>query len=361
MLSAPRSLALAALLLAAPASSALRAADSAPPAAAPRVQVAKPEPAPAAEPRRLPARTAPAEQATLYARATGILAERRADIGDRVRAGDVLAVLSAPEADRAVDRARAAVAQASARAELARANLRRTRALAEKKVLSAEESDIGEANAKTGEADLLAAEAELRRLEQLQSFQRVVAPFDGVVTERQFDRGELIQGDAASGGRWLFRLMRLDELRVLADAAPAAALGLRAGQAATVEFAELPGKKFPAAVSRIAGVIDPAAGTMRIELALPNADLAIPAGLNGTATIAPAASATTALRIPVNALLTRDGKPHVALVREGRVAFVPVTPGRNLGAKLEILSGLREDSALILNPNALLQEGQTVP
>ncbi len=329
------------------------------PAAVPALQLAKPEPAPPADPARLPARTAPVEQAYLYSRANGTLAERRVDIGDRVKAGDVLARLAAPETDRAADRARAAVAQASARAELARANLRRTRALAEKNVLSGEEADVGEAAAKTGDADLLAAEAELKRLEALQAFQLITAPFDGVVAARQFDRGDLIPGDSVANARWLFQLVRIDELRVLLDAAPAAALGLRVGQPATVEFTELPGKKFAATVARLSGVIDPAAGTMRVELTLPNPDLAIPAGLNGVATLSPSSPAPL-LRIPVNALVVRDGRPHVALVREGRVAFVPVVPGRNFGAKVEILSGLAPDAALILNPNALLREGEPV-
>ncbi len=326
-----------------------------------KLQLSRPEPAPAPAGARLPVRTAPAEQATLYARATGVLAERRADIGDQVRAGDVLAVLAAPETDRAVERAQAAVAQAAARAELARANLRRTQALAEKNVLSGEAADLGEANAKTAEADLLAAQADLKRLQQLQAFQRITAPFDGIITNRQFDRGDLIQGDTTTTGRWLFQIMRVNELRALLDAAPALALGLQPGQTATVEFAELPGKKFPATVARTAGIIDPAAGTMRIELTLPNPGLAIPAGLNGTVQLAPATTATPRLLVPVNALSTRAGRPHVAQVKDGRVAFTPVTTGRNLGPKIEILEGLTTESSIILNPNALLQDGQLVP
>ncbi|MEY4487723.1 MAG: hypothetical protein RIQ79_231, partial [Verrucomicrobiota bacterium] len=293
-----------------------------PAAAAQKLQLVKPEPAPAAEPLRLPVRTAPAEQAFLYSRATGVLAERRVDIGDTVKAGDLLAVISAPEVIRAAEKAGAAVTQAEARAALAEANLHRTRALTEKNALSSEEADIGEAAAKSADADLAAAKAEAGRLAALVAFQQITAPFDGIVAERQFDRGDFIPGDSTTNGRWLFHLMRVTELRALLDAPPATALALRVSQPATVEFTELPGKKFSATVARTAGVIDPGAGTMRIELTLPNPDRLIPAGLNGIAylALAPDPAAAPILRIPVNCLLNRDGRPHVALVREGKVA-----------------------------------------
>jgi membrane fusion protein (multidrug efflux system) len=346
-------LALLALTVAAPVFSAEPAADGKP-------RLMRPEPAPASESLRLPARTAPAEQAYVYSRATGVLAERRADIGDRVKAGELLAVVAAPEADRAVDKARAALAEAEARADLARATLRRTRALTAKGVISGEEADVGEANAKTAGAELLAAEAGLRRLEQLQSFQRITAPFDGIVANRQFDRGELIQGDSAANARWLFQVVRVNELRVLVDASPAAALNLRPGQAASVEFTELPGRKFAATVARTAGIIDPAAGTMRVELLLPNPDFAIPAGLNGVVLFS-TPGAVARLRVPVNAIVVRDGRPMVAQVRDGRVAFTAVVTGRNFGTRIEILDGLSADASFIVNPNALLQDGQAVP
>lgn len=331
--------------------------------AAQKLQLVKPEPAPAAEPLRLPARTAPAEQAYLYSRATGVLAERRVDIGDTVKAGDLLAVVSAPEILRAAERADAAVAQAEARAALAEANLRRTRALAEKAVLSSEEADIGEASAKSAAADLAAARAEAGRLAALVAFQKITAPFDAIVSARQFDRGDFIPGDSTTNGRWLFQLMRVNELRALLDAPPATALALRVGQPATLEFSELPGKKFPATLTRTAGVIDPGAGTMRVELTLPNPDHLIPAGLNGVAYLSPEPnpSASPVLRLPINTLVVREGRPHVALIRDGKVAFVPVKTGRNSGQRIEILEGLAPDSSVIVNPNALLQEGQSVP
>ena len=326
------------------------------------LQFVKPEVAPPAEPLRLPVRTAPAEQAYIYSRATGLLAERRVDLGDVVQAGDVLAVVAAPEIQRAAERAAAAVAQAAARAELAEANVRRTRALGEKAVLSSAEAEIGEANAKTAAADLLAVQAEAKRLTELVAFQQIRAPFDALVVNRQFDRGDFIPGDSTTNGRWLFHLARVNELRGLLDVAPASALALRPGQVAVVEFNELPGKKFPAKVARAAGLIDAASGTMRVELTLPNPERQIPAGLNGVALITPAAEGVARpLRVPVNAIVVRDGRQHVAIGREGKMAFVPVRTGRNTGARIEVIEGLAADASIIVNPNGLLQEGQAIP
>lgn len=326
------------------------------------LQFVKPEVAPPAEPLRLPVRTAPAEQAYIYSRATGLLAERRVDLGDVVQAGDVLAVIAAPEIQRAAERTAAAVAQAAARAELAEANVRRTRALGERAMLSSAEAEIGEANAKTAAADLLAAQADAKRLAELVAFQQIRAPFDALVVNRQFDRGDFIPGDSTTNGRWLFHLARVNELRGLLDVAPATALALRSGQDATVEFTELPGKKFPAKVARAAGLIDAASGTMRVELTLPNPERQIPAGLNGVALITPTANANARLlRVPVNAIVVREGRQHVAINRDGKVAFVPVRTGRNSGARIEILEGIAADASIIVNPNGLLQEGQPVP
>jgi RND family efflux transporter MFP subunit len=329
-------------------------------ATAPVVRTVAPEPAATAAAIRLPARTAPVEQARLYARVTGQVSERRVDIGDMVRAGDLLAVIAAPETDREADRARALVAQAAARTELAQANLRRTRLLGAGELVSQEDGEVSTANAASAEADLLAAQAELRRLEQLQAFQRITAPFPGIVTGRRVERGDFVQGDSAGDDRWLFQLARIDELRVLIDAPPAAAIAIRDGMVAAMEFTDLPGQRFSATVARRAGVIDPVTGAMRSELHLPNPDLRVPAGLNGTATIRPP-QPVGLLRVPVNAVVVRGGEPHVAVVRDGRIAFQPVSLGRNLGQRIEIRSGLAADAAVVLNPNALLTEGQAVP
>ncbi len=338
------------------------AAENSPPpdAAESGVKVSKPTRPEGGTTIRLPARTAPAEQASIFSRATGVISERRVDIGDTVKAGDILAVIDAPEIDRQIERARAGVAQAEANAALSRVALTRARAMAKNNVIAAEELDEREAGGKTAAADLLAAQAELNRLLDVQSFQTLRAPFDGVVSGRQVDRGDHVRGDQFQPEEWLFQLVRIDELRVELDAPPSAALQLRPGQAGTVTFSELPGRSFSATVTRASRVIDTESGTMRVEMLLPNEGNVLPAGLSGIATITADATAA-ALQIPTNALLVRDGRNMVAKVQAGKIAFLPVQVGRNLGTKIEILSGLSPDDNLILSPNALLTEGQSVP
>ncbi len=324
-----------------------------------KVQVVSPEAGTETSLLRLPARTVAAEEAEIFSRATGIVSERRVDIGDRVKAGDVLAVIEAPEVLRRVDRAKAGVAQATARAELARTALVRAQSMSKNRVISEEVLDERESAAKTAEADLVAARADLAEVEELAGFQTIRAPFDATVAARRIDRGDHIQGDQSQSRQGMFRLVRLNELRVELDAPPSVALKLKPGQKARVEFGEKAGQKFEAVVSRSSGVIDTASGTMRVELTMANADLAIPSGLTGTAFIELAAG-EAALLVPTNTVFVRDGKPHVAKVVDGRISFTPVKAGRNFGGKVELLSGVAPGDQLVVSPNALLVEGQPV-
>jgi len=320
------------------------------------VLTAKPAPSTASSVIRLPARTAPAEQAEIFSRVTGIVSERRVDIGDKVKAGDILALIEAPEIATSLARARAGLAQSNARAELARNAVERARTMSKNRVISEEVLDERESAAKSAEADVQVAQADVHRFEELQTFQTIRAPFDGTISARTIERGDHLEGDKPQAGRGLFHIVHLSELRLEVEAPPAAALRLEQGQQATVEFRELPNKSLPATVARTSSVIDPRSGTMRIELTLRNPDLTIPAGLTGTVTIE-TDSESSILEIPTNAIVSRDGKTFVALLRDQRVAFVPVTLGKNLGPKIEILSGLSPDDTVILSPNALLREG----
>jgi RND family efflux transporter MFP subunit len=328
------------------------------------VRVSAPEVAPAALDLRLPARTAPVEQALIYARATGVLAERRVDIGSRVKRGDVLAVVTAPEIDQGVDRARAALGQAKAKEQLAQTNLARSQQLVEQGFLSAQVLDERQGTFDAALADRRAAEAELRRLAEIQGFQTVRAPFPGVIAERRVDRGDRVVGDSNNAEGWLFRLVRTDELRVSIDVPQSVVMQVQAGMAAEVVFPELPGERLPAKVVRSSGVIDSRTGTMQVELALPNPAGRIPAGMLGEVVLKVGRDSPVLL-VPNSAVLVRDGKPHVATVQgavagSGTLRFVPVQVGRNLGSRVEIVAGLGRDAALVTNPNALLREGDAV-
>lgn len=325
----------------------------------PKVRTVKLEQASAARTFKAPGRTAPVEEATIFARATGTLSGRNADIGDRVKRNDVLAVIDAAEIPHQIHAAEARVEQTEARQELAGLLMARGEKLAESNAFSKESLDERRSGVKTAAADLLSARAELGRLEEIRRFLTIRAPFDGTITARRVDRGDQINGDPSSGDAWLFRIARLDELRMVLHVPPATALQIGTGEEAEVSFPDVPGKIFPAEVARSSGVVEADSGTMRVELRLPNADLILPAGLSGVAVIKSKSQAPV-MMVPSNAVTVRGGVPHVALVEGDKVRFRAVRPGRTIGSKIEIFSDLSAESDVILSPNALLQEGDDV-
>jgi RND family efflux transporter MFP subunit len=326
----------------------------------PVVRVITPEVGDASAELRLPARTAPIEQALVYARATGTVAERRVDIGDRVRKGDVLAVVSAPEIDQAVDRARASLNQTRAKEQLAQTNLARSQQLVEQGFLSRQVLDERQGNYDAAKADRSAAEAELRRLTEIKGFQTVRAPFSGVIAERRIDRGDRIVGDSTGVEGYMFRLVRLDELRVSVDAPQSTVMRVQPGMSAELVFPEIPGRALTAKVVRSSGVIDARTGTMQIELSLPNPDGRIPAGMLGEVVIK-VPRTHEVLLVPNSTVIVRDGKSQVAVVdKAGKIRFTPVELGRNSGTRTEVLSGIARNAMLVTNPNALLRDGDSV-
>ena len=308
----------------------------------------------------LPGRTEPLESATIFTRATGIVRERKFDIGDHVKAGEELAVIDVPDVDRAVEAARATVDQVTSRAKTARQVGDRAAALLTTPAVSKEESETRLSVADESEAALQVAKAELARLEVLQKFASVCAPFDGTISARNFDRGDRMRGDSATSEGWLYKLVRLDHLRFVINATPDLALRLSTETAANVRFTELPGKVFTAHLARTSQTFDTASGTMRAEFLLANKDLLLPAGLTGLAVFSlPPAPGT--FIVPANTLILRQGNALVAVVRDGEVSYVEVLPGKNSGVAIEVTSAaLTPDTPVIVNPNALLREGDPV-
>ena len=307
----------------------------------------------------LPVRTYAMEQTHIQSRATGIVSERPVDIGDRVEQGQLLARVSAPEVEFELETARASLRQAEARATLAGNELERARALVPTRAIAEEAIDLRQANLAEAEAEIAAAKAEIGRLETLVGFQTITAPFPGIITGRQVDRGAHVRGDQAQETQWLFQLSRMDELRVVVDATPEVALRVSPGSEAELVFPDFPAMSLMAKVTRRTNLIDSNSGTMRLELVLPNPDSAIPAGLIGNARF-PLAPLPGITLVPTNCIVTKQGKTHVFIVEEGKAREVAVVVGRNLGPKLEILSGLTAGQSVILSPNSLLQPGQPV-
>lgn len=309
---------------------------------------------------RLPARTEAGQVARLYARSTGFVSERTVELGDTVKADAVLARIATPEVDQAVRVADAELLEARTDTELAKSNLDRAEPLAEAGALSQEllsDRRAGHAAAKAAEASAVARLASAR---DRQAFQTIRAPFDGVISQRNVERGDRVVGDQAAAATPLFELVALDHLRVIVDVPQSAVMQMKPGLHAQVTFPELPGETFDAEVVHIARRIDAAAGGMRTELRLPNPDLRLPAGMVGQVVLQlPRANASAV--VPISAVIQRADGAHVATVTaEGTLVFRDVTLGRNLGATIEITQGVAAGEAVVLSPNAMLVEGAAV-
>ena len=308
----------------------------------------------------LPGRTEPLETATIFTRATGIVRDRKFDIGDHVNAGEELAVIYVPDVDRAVEAAHATVDQATARARTARQVGDRAATLLNAHAVSKEESETRISTADESAAALQVAKAELARLEVLQQFASVRAPFDGTISARNFDHGDRMRGDSATSEGWLYKLVRLDSLRFVINATPDLALRLSTEATAKVRFTELPGKVFTAKLARTSRTFDTGSGTMRAEFLIDNKELLLPAGLTGLAVFSLPPPPGT-FSVPANTLILRQGNALVAVVRDGKVGYVEVLPGKNSGVTIEVTSAaLTAEAPVIVNPNALLREGDPV-
>ncbi len=308
----------------------------------------------------LPGRTEPIETATIFTRATGIVSERKFDIGDRVKAGDLLATIAAPDLDRQVEAALARVEQSTTRSKNLLSLSQRTAALLNSRAVSNEQAEQRLSDSEEAEAAVRVATAELSRLRELQKFTQVTAPFDGTISARNFDRGDRMRGDSSTAEGWLYKLVRLTEMRFTINATPDLALRLTPETEATVRFPELPGHSFSGKVDRTSRVFETTSGTMRAEVLLANKDLVLPAGLTGTVTFNLAPAPNTFI-VPNNTLLVRQGKSLVTSVRDGKIAFIEVLPGKNSGSSQEVTSAaLNVETPVIINPNSMLREGDAV-
>lgn len=329
------------------------------PAAVPEVLTVLAKPAGENTQLRLPARALAGESVRIYARATGFLATRSVDIGDRVEADQVLATITAPEVDQALREAEANLVKARADEELARVNFERAGSLIGSGAISKELFNEREGANNVGKAARSAAEARLASARERQGFKTVRAPFAGVISTRSVERGDRVVGDQ-SGASSLFELIALDPLRIVVDVPQSAAMQVRPGVQAEVRFPELAGETLQAEVVRSSRSISESAGGMRVELRLPNPGERLPAGMIGEVRLDLPRVASVAL-IPISAVVQRTGGAHVAIVdSDSNLAYRPVVTGRNLGPEIEILTGVVPGDAVIASPNALLVPGTRV-
>ena len=293
-------------------------------------------------------------EAPIYARTSGYLKRWLVDIGTAVKSGQLLAEIEAPEVDQQLMQARAQLSAAEAASKLSRATAVRYDTLRKTSVVSAQDKEEKDAMAASNEASVEAARANVQRLTEMQSFQRVTAPFDGIITDRGTDVGQLIN---AGAGQALFRLAQAQTLRVYVRVPQGVSHEVSPGLTADLTVAEIPGRTFEAKVVRTAGAIDVASRTLLVQLELDNQDGAILAGSHAEISFKLKAS-KAALLLPSNALLFRAEGPQVGVVDQaGRVELHTIKLGRDFGREIEILSGIQAEDRIILNPSDSLTSG----
>ena len=324
---------------------------------APVVSIVFPKPGQPASSLALPAEVKPWVEAPIYARASGYLKRRLVDIGSHVEAGQLLAEIDTPELNQELERARAQLAQAEATLGLARITAARWADLLKTASVSEQEHAEKQADLKLKSATVESARAEVRRLERLQSFSRVTAPFAGTITVRNIDSGDLI---SAGGAKELFHLAQTKKLRVFVQVPHAMARSIRSGQSAQMTIPELYGRAFTGKVIRTAGVISADSRTLLVELEADNSNSEIIAGSYAQVSFTEAKS-ETALILPANSVLFRAEGPQVCVVQpDGKVEVRNVKLGRDFGQAIEILAGVDTKNRVVLNPTESLVSGSMV-
>ncbi len=300
------------------------------------------------------------EESPIYARTNGYLVRWYKDIGSRVKEGDLLATIDTPEIDQELNQTRAARQQIVAQLELAKISADRWENLRKSDSVSAQEADQQTSGYKQAQANLAAADANVRRLEQLEGFKKVYAPFSGVITKRNVDPGALINAGAGAAGRELFDIARVDPLRVYTSVPQAYAPFIRVGASTTVTLQEFPGQRFSAKVARTAESIDPNTRTLLTEVDVPNRDGRLLPGSFGEVHFA-VGSNVDKVTVPVNAMLFRSEGTRLAVVGPGnKVELRAISIGKDYGTTLEVLAGVSTQDQIVINPSDSLEDGQQV-
>jgi RND family efflux transporter MFP subunit len=336
----------------------------------------------------LPGNIEPLYSASVYARTDGYIEKRYVDIGSSVKAGQVLAVISSPEVDQqllqaratlaqsaaSLEQAKAALGQSKANAELARLTKERDLPLGQQRAISQQAVDeavqahnarvadvsAAEANIIAAQANVTANRANVARLQQMQGFERVLAPFDGVITARNAERGDLVSSGSADAGKPIFSIAQSGTLRIQIDVPQSEAVNIQDGQKASVFVNERLGREYTGTIVRNANSLDSAARTMLTEVQVDNRDGSLLPGMYAQVKFTPATQRSS-LIIPTSSLEIDQTGMHVVTVNaEGKVHFVPVVVGRDMGTQIEILSGIRDADALVASPSDLLYEGEQV-
>ena len=329
-------------------------------AALPAVSVVSPKQTVPADEIILPGNVQPFITSPIYARTNGYLKKWYFDIGAHVKKGQLLAVIETPEVDQQLQQARSNLLTAQANLELASITKSRYQGLLKSNAVSQQDVDnaVGAYNANKSivEADKAAVE----QYSALVSFEKIYAPFDGVITARNTDIGDLINSGSSTGVKTdLFHIAQPGKLRVYVNVPEEYSQGIKTGMTADLTLAEFPGRKFQGKLVRTADDINVTTRTLLIEIDLDNPSGTLLTGSYAEVHLAVPTQASTFL-IPVNTLLFRTEGLRVGIVKQGKVMLTPVTPGHDFGNEIEIVAGLNEGDQVILNPPDSIVSGQAV-
>jgi RND family efflux transporter MFP subunit len=323
----------------------------------PIVTVVSPERAPSIVPLQLPGETRAYTQAPIFAQTNGYLKKWYFDIGSKVKNGDVLAELDTPEVDQQLSQSRANLKQAQAAFDLSRVTYDRNKDLFQRHVIAQQDYDNASGDLQVKQATVTADEADVRRLEALENFKLIRAPFDGIVTSRATDVGALVN---SGSGNALFTMAQISPLRIYVTVPEGFSHAVREGTQAELNFNEFPNRHFPATVVRTAGAIDPTTRTLLTELQVPNDSGELFPGAYAQVRLQ-TESVDRAWLVPANVLLFREEGASVGIVHpDGKVEIRPIKIGRDLGSKLEVVDGLAENDRVVVNPSDSLANGMVV-
>jgi RND family efflux transporter MFP subunit len=329
--------------------------------AIPTVSVVRPKRGAPAQEVVLPANVQAYIDAPIYARTNGYLKRWYADIGAHVKAGQLLADIETPEVDQQLRQARADLATAQANLNLSQITANRYEDLLKTDSVSKQETDNAAGDFAAKQATVQSAQANVRRLEELQAFEKIYAPFDGVITARNTDIGALIDSGSSGGSRTeLFHIAQPDKLRVYVSVPEAYSQAAKPGLTANLVLSEFPGRQFPGTLVRTAEAIDQSTRTLLVEIRVNNPTGTLLSGAYAEVHLK-LPTATSALILPVNTLLFRSEGLRVAAITDGKHAELkPITLGHDFGSEVEVVAGLSGNESIIVNPPDSIVSGEEV-
>jgi RND family efflux transporter MFP subunit len=329
-------------------------------AALPAVSVVSPKQTAPTDEIILPGNVQPFITSPIYSRTNGYLKKWYFDIGAHVKQGQLLAVIETPEVDQQLQQARSNLLTAQANLELASITKTRYQGLLKSNAVSQQDVDNAVGNYNANKAIVEADKAAVEQYSALASFEKIYAPFDGVITARNTDIGDLINSGSGTGVKTdLFHIAQPGKLRVYVNVPEEYSQGIKTGMTGDLSLAEFPGRKFQGKLVRTAEAINVSTRTLLVEIDLDNPSGTLLTGSYAEVHLAVPTQASTFL-LPVNTLIFRSQGLHVATVKDGKVVLAAVTPGHDFGNEIEIVAGLTPDDQVIINPPDSIVSGQAV-